>query len=200
VRVAAYTGLRAGELAGLRVGRVDLLRGRLHVIEALKDQAGTLSTGPTKTHQRRSVPLPGLLVDMLAEHLAGRAGDPDAFVFVGAKGAPLRHNNFRRRVFAPAAAACAARDTAFPAGLRPHDLRHTCAALLIAEGGHPKAVAERLGHRSAKVTLDTYSHVFPSLHDQLTEGLDNRLREVRSLRTATREPVLLALPGGHGAT
>ena len=56
-------------------------------------------------------------------------------------------------------------------GLRFHDLRHTCAALLIAQGAHPRAIMERLGHSSVTVSLDRYGHLFPSLDEALTEGL-----------------------------
>jgi integrase-like protein len=60
----------------------------------------------------------------------------------------------------------------FPEGLRFHDLRHTCAALLIAEGAHPRAIMERLGHSSITVTLNTYGHLFPSVDEALTDRLD----------------------------
>ena len=56
--------------------------------------------------------------------------------------------------------------------LRFHELRHTCVALLIAHGAHPKAIQERLGHSTIRVTFDRYGHLLPSLDAQLTEGLD----------------------------
>ena len=63
-----------------------------------------------------------------------------------------------------------------PPALRFHDLRHTCAALLIAQGAHPKAIMERLGHSSIQVTLDRYGHVFSSLDEALTDGLEATYR------------------------
>jgi len=57
-------------------------------------------------------------------------------------------------------------------GLRFHDLRHTCASLLIHEGAHPLLVKQRLGHSSVQITLDRYSHLFPSAEQALCAGLD----------------------------
>jgi hypothetical protein len=74
VYTAAYTGLRAGELAGLQRQDVDLLRGVIHVRRALKDINGHLELGPTKTHAQRTVSLPGFLKTMLTDHLARPSG------------------------------------------------------------------------------------------------------------------------------
>lgn len=128
-------------------------------------------TGPTKTHQSRSVALPGFLRDLLAEHIAGRADDLDAYVFVAPEGGQLRHQTFMARFFRPAVRA-AGLD-----GLRFHDLRHTCAALLIAQGAHPRAIADRLGHSTVSVTMDVYGHLLPSLDEALTDGLDRTWSE-----------------------
>jgi hypothetical protein len=62
------------------------------------------------------------------------------------------------------------------------DLRHTCAALLIAQGAHPRAIMERLGHSSITVTLDTYGHLLPGLDEALAEGLDATLRAAQTGR------------------
>ena len=59
-----------------------------------------------------------------------------------------------------------------PPKVRTHDLRHTCASLLISLGAHPKAIQERLGHSDISVTLNLYGHLFPSLEEQLTDALD----------------------------
>lgn len=56
--------------------------------------------------------------------------------------------------------------------VRTHDLRHTCASLLIQLGAHPKAIQERLGHSDISVTLNLYGHLFPSLEEHLTDALD----------------------------
>jgi integrase len=134
VRFAAYTGLRAGELAALRVKRLDLLRGTVRVVESASEVGGRLITGSTKTHAERTVRLPRFLRDDLAAHLASRPRAPDAFLFTAPMGGPLRHNNFYQRLFCPALLRAGLSEQ-----VRFHDLRHTCAALLIAQGAHPKA-------------------------------------------------------------
>lgn len=168
VRLAAYTGLRAGEIGALRIGRVDLKAGRITVAESVTEVQGHgLVFSEPKTYERRSVTLPGFLVDELAKHLAERPVDPTAFVFVSPEGAVPNHKNFYRRMFKPAVTAAG-----LPGRTRFHDLRHTCAALCIALGAHPKAIQERLGHSSITVTLDRYGHLFPKLDETLTSRLD----------------------------
>jgi len=182
VRFAAYTGLRAGEIGALRVGRVDLMRGMVDVREAFAEVHGEMILGDTKTHQRRSVPLPRFLCDELAAYLAkeGVAADRSAFVFrsptkvphrVPEDRKPLRNSNFYPRIFKPAI-----RAAGIERHVRFHDLRHTCAALLISQGAHPRALMERLGHSSVTTSLDTYGHLLPSLDEALTAGLDDMRR------------------------
>jgi integrase len=65
-----------------------------------------------------------------------------------------------------------------PDTLRFHDLRHTCAALLIAQGAHPKEIQERLGHSTIQLTFDCYGHLLPSLDERLRDGLDTTWRTV----------------------
>ena len=66
--------------------------------------------------------------------------------------------------------------------MRVHDLRHTCAALLIAQGAHPRALMERLGHASVSTSLDTYGHLLPSLDEALTAGLNDVAQAARAQR------------------
>jgi integrase len=165
VRFTAYTGLRSSEVAALRVGRVDLLRRRLDVAEAATEGRGGLHFGPTKNYQRRSVPIPGFLVDNLTPLLAGRRSDE--LVFAAPEGGPFRHGNFYARHFKPAVA-----HAGLPPRTRFHDLRHTYASRLIAEGATPLTVMRRLGHSSIKVTYDTYGHLLPEQEAALTERLD----------------------------
>jgi len=149
VRVLAYTGLRWGELAALRVKRIDLTRRRLLIAESMSEINGKAVFGTPKTHQRRSVPVPRFLVDPLKERISGR--DRDALVFTSPEGGVLRNNNFRRRVFDRASL------EAGLAGITPHELRHTAASLAVAEGANVKAVQRMLGHASAAMTLDVYA-------------------------------------------
>jgi len=176
VLFAAFTGLRAGECAALRVEDIDLMRGRLTVHASVSEVGGKVVFTTTKNNSTRSVAIPHFLCDRLAAHLERRgvAKDPRAMVFTSPNGEVLRHSNFYRRVFKPAAQAFGLGDFRF------HDLRHTCAAMLIAQGAHPRAVMERLGHSSIKVTLDTYGHLFPALDESLTEGLEEQFQEAIS--------------------
>lgn len=167
----ALTGLRAGEVAALRVGRVNPLLGRVEVAESVTERSGELFFGPTKTYERRAVPIPAYVADEFVAHLETRPSDPDAFVFTGPDGGPFRHSNFYRRHYKKAV---------LEAGLDPrtrfHDLRHTAAALMIAEGAHLLVVKERLGHSTIQVTADRYGHLFPSLEEALTARLDASFR------------------------
>ncbi len=164
ILILAFCGLRYGELAGLRVGHVDLLRRRLDVAQTLTEVSGRMVPGTPKTHQRRSVPVPRSLVDALAVHMAGKASD--ALVFTAPEGGPLRLTNFRRRVFDPAASA-AGLD-----GLTPHELRHTAASLAVSAGANVKAVQRMLGHASAAMTLDVYAGLFDDDLDAVADRMD----------------------------
>ena len=182
IRLAAYTGLRAGEICALRVGRVDLAKGRITVAESVTEVQGLgLHFSEPKTYERRSVTLPAFLAKELAAHLRTRPTDPDAFVFTSPEGSTLNHKNFYRRHFKPTVTAAAD----LPSEVRFHDLRHTCAALCIALGAHPKAIQERLGHSSITVTLDRYGHLFPKLDETLTQRLDDLYRAATTAASRT---------------
>jgi integrase len=170
---AAYTGLRWGEVVGLKVGRVHLLRGEVEVAEQLAEVAGRVYFKPPKTRQsRRTVGLPDFLVDRLGRHLDTRPDDNDALVFVGGDGAPLRRSNFSRRYWKPAVSLAG-----LPENLRFHDLRHTCVAFLISLGMQQYDVMRHLGHASIKTTLDRYGHWFPNSDGALRKGLDSLYRD-----------------------
>lgn len=164
IRVLAYAGLRWGEMAALRVHRVDLLRRRIEVAEAITEVHGLVVFGTTKTHQHRSVPIPRFLADELAKQIAGK--DRDDLVFTAPDGGVLRNTNFRPRYFDPAAA------RAGLAGLTPHELRHTAASLAVAAGANVKVVQQMLGHASAAMTLDVYAGLFGDDLDALADRLD----------------------------
>ena len=172
VRILAYTGIRWGEAAALRIRHVDLLRGRLGIVESVVDVNGQMVFGPPKSHQQRSVPVPRFLRDDLAEQVTGKG--PDDLVFTAPRGAVLRVQNFRRRYFDAAAASVGL------AGLIPHELRHTAAALAIGAGASVKGIQMMLGHASAAMTLDRYGHL---LHDEL-DGVAERLDEAARPRVA----------------
>lgn len=164
IRVLAYGGLRWGEVAALRVKRVNLLRRRIEVIEALTEVHGEVVFGTTKTHQRRSVPIPRFLAEELAAQIMGKR--PEDLVFTSPGGGVLRNTNFRPRIFDPAA------ERAGLVGLTPHELRHTAASLAVAAGANVKVVQQMLGHASAAMTLDVYAGLFGDDLDALADRLD----------------------------
>lgn len=167
-------------MAALRVGRVNLLRRRLEVVEALTEVHGRTVFGTTKTHQRRSVPVPRFLADELAGRLAGK--QPADLVFTAPGGGVLRNTNFRPRFFDPAA------NRAGLAGLTPHELRHTAASLAVAAGANVKVVQQMLGHASAAMTLDVYAGLFGDDLDALADRLDEAFGGLNAdqVRTAER--------------
>lgn len=183
VLTLAFCGLRWGELAALRVGRLDLLKRRLVVAESVTEVQGRLSWGTPKNHQQRSVPVPRFLAELLAVEVAGKASDD--LVFTSLLGKPLRNLNFRRDVFDRAAA-----DAGLP-GLTPHELRHTAASLAVSSGANVKAVQRMLGHASAAMTLDVYSGLFDEDLDGLADRMDSA---VSGVYPACTEAKVLHLP------
>ncbi len=120
VLLLAYTGLRFGEAAGLRVRSLDLLRGRIEVTESVTEVNGRLVFGTTKTGEHRPVSIPPPLRVELSARCSGKG--PDDFVFTAPQGGPLWDRNFRRRYFDRAAVQVGL------AGLVPHELRSTAAS------------------------------------------------------------------------
>jgi integrase len=167
VLVAAYTGLRWGELAGLRVRRVDLLHRQITVAEQLLEVRGRLAFGPPKTGAAlRTVTLPAVAAEALAEHLSRYAeGGPDGLVFPAERGGPIRRSNFTRRVWIPATGAAGVE------GLRFHDLRHTAATLAVAAGASTRELMVRMGHSSSAAAL-RYQHVMAGRDAAIAAALD----------------------------
>jgi len=188
IYTAAYTGMRWGELAALRVERLNLLRGSVDVVESMSEINGYLEVQPTKTGRSRTLSLPRSLCELLGEHL-GHYPSEDGFVFTSAESKSLRRN-FYHRHYLPAQVRsgldpdlCLCTNRQCEQRHRPlyrfHDLRHTCAALLIAQGAHPKEIQERLGHSTITLTFDRYGHLLPSLDERLRDGLDQMIRGAR---------------------
>ena len=184
----AYTGARFGEMAALRVRRLDLLNRRVEIAEAVTSVNGRLTWGTPKSHARRWIGVPAFLADMLGEHVNGLG--PDDLVFTTGQGDALRASNFRRDVFTPAA-----RQVGMD-GLVPHSLRHTAASLAIAAGADVKVVQQMLGHKSATMTLDLYGHLFDDRLDDVAGALDKAARAAREVPTGTARAngKLIALP------
>lgn len=167
VLMAVYSGLRWGELTGLKVARLDQINRTVAVVEQLT-RDGTLSA-PKSEAGRRVVTLPAWLMPLMKEQVKGKP--LDAFVFTTEAGDPLVHaSNFRRKVWQPAV------KKALPpelVDLRFHDLRHTAVAIAIASGAarNPKALQVRMGHSTIKMTLDRYGHLLPGQDAEIADGM-----------------------------
>lgn len=180
VYLAAYSGLRAGELIALRRTNVDLLRRTISVVEQVQYIDSRYIVSPPKSATgRRSVALPRLVADELDKHLRGLVDlSADAIVFPAPEGGFLHLENFRKRVWLPAV------ERAGLAPLRIHDLRHTCASLAIAAGADVKVLQRMLGHASAALTLDRYGHLLPGQAESVAERLDVLARAAEPDRIA----------------
>jgi integrase len=157
---ALFTGLRLGELLGLTWADIDLEE---NVVRVRKQLDRTARRAPLKTSRAaRDVELMPALSRLLEKHKnnalkAGRA-DPESFVFTSRTGTPLQHRNVPRRVLDPAMDQAKLTGAGRPR-LRFHDLRHTFAGLLIAQGHDIVFIGRQLGHSSTQVTLDVYGHI-----------------------------------------
>ncbi len=186
ILMLAYSGMRWGELVALRASSIDLARGRVTVSVSATEVAGEgIVVGTPKNHRIRALVLPRLVVDPLAVALA--AVEPGALVFTTAKGrhagGELRGGAFRSQVWRPALATAG-----LDPDLRIHDLRHTCASLMISAGASVKAVQKALGHSTAVITLDRYSHLYDEDLEALADALDARFGDT------------VAAPRGHTRT
>jgi integrase len=156
VRVALSLGLRQGEALGLRWQDVDFAARQLHVRHALQRVAGELTlVEPKSRSSRRTLPLPEALVAALREHKDRQPGLPAAYLFTTAGGQPLDGTNVTKTFQKLLRAAGLPR-------MRFHDLRHSCASLLLAQGVSPRQVMETLGHSQISLTMNTYSHILPN--------------------------------------
>lgn len=188
VLTAAYSGLRWAELAGLRAKRLDLAERRLTVAETLVEVHGhLLFKAPKTAASRRSIALPETLVAVLNDHLARWPAVGDGLVFTTTNGAPIRRTNFRRREWVPAVRASVGEPCRF------HDLRHTHAAWLIANGEHAKTIQTRLGHASITTTLDTYGHLMEGLDEAAAGRLDDAMKHSGSTQDLAK---VVDLDGG----
>jgi integrase len=178
ILVAAYGGLRWGELVGLRVRHVDLLHGTVRVAEQITEVNGAFVVGPPKSEAgTRTVTLPAVAVVALADHLDRHPGaGTDGLVFPAADGdGYLRRSNFRRRVWLPATKAAGV------PGLRFHDLRHTAATFAAATGATTRELMERIGHSSPAAAL-RYQHVMKDRDKAIAAALD-RLAQAADILT-----------------
>lgn len=171
--LAATTGMRRGEVLGLRWADLDLDAARLSVRQSLvaSQTYETRFEEPKTDRGRRSIPLPSQTVAVLRSWRAqqprtvlawGPAWEETGLVFTREDGTPIHPDRFSKLFDAHVRAAGP------PRIIRLHDLRHTFATLALQAGVPAKVVSEILGHSSIAITLDTYSHAVPALQEEAT--------------------------------
>lgn len=171
--LGAVVGLRWGESAGLKVGRLDFDRQTITVAQQVTRGAGGRSTlGPPKSAAgRRTLAIPAALVELLAEHLERRhltVQDPDAFVFASRDSAHLDYSNWLHRIWYPA------RERAGLEWLQFHDLRRANATGLVHEGVDLKTAQTRLGHTDPRLTLAIYAQATTEADRAAADALGER--------------------------
>jgi integrase len=173
--LALHTGMRPGELLGLKWGDVDLDEGGLRLNRAL---AGRNLTTPKTKRSRRRIDLSAASIAALKAHRRRQLEEQmkkaglwknHGLVFPSAVGTPLSHRNVVRSFKA------LLKRAGLPISTRLYDLRHTCATLLLGSNVHPKYVQELLGHASIALTLDTYSHVLKGMDGGIGGAMDEAL-------------------------
>lgn len=178
---ALATGMRPEEYLALKWSDIDLQKGAATVQRALIwRKGGEWYFGePKTTRSRRTVPFPASILAALLEHKrrqgaerlkAGAAYQNNDLVFAMRDGRPILLRTLDRLHFKPIL-----KRAKLSVSFRLYDLRHSCATLLLAANEHPKVVSERLGHANITLTLDTYSHVLPSMQQAASEKLESIL-------------------------
>ncbi len=178
VLLAAFLGMRRGEIAALRWRNVNLDAGQLAVVESAEQMNGSVRLKETKSGRSRTVALPSFVVEELRAHRLRQAQDmlrlgvrlsDDSFVAALEDGRPMQPtfitHEWGRLI----------RATGLPR-VRFHDLRHGHATHLLASGVHPKIASERLGHSKVNITLDLYSHVMPGMQEDAAAKMDAALK------------------------
>ncbi len=162
----AGLGLRIGELLALRAEDVDFLRRTVRV--EWQVASGTLERAVPKTpRSRRTIPLPDVVAQALAEHMRSFPPGADGSLFTTPRGVMWRPDYYATRIFAGGV-----KVAGLPAGTTSHDLRHHYASVLIAAGESVIAVAERLGHENASLVLSTYGHLMPDSEERTRKAVD----------------------------
>jgi len=177
--LAVHTGLRQGELLGLKWGDVDLEAGTLQVRRTLTTaKGGPVLSAPKTKGSRRTVKLSQTALEDLRSHLerqlreidlAGDLWQENGLIFASQSGEPLDRRFITTHRFKPLL-----RRAGLPQ-IRFHDLRHTCATLLLTKNVNPKVVSEMLGHATIAITLDTYSHVLPNMQSEAAKAMEDAL-------------------------
>ncbi|MGH2794198.1 MAG: site-specific integrase [Actinomycetota bacterium] len=191
VLLAASTGMRRGEILGLRWSEVDLDRGIIRVVSTYQRSRRGLEFADPKTDRaRRAIAVPQFAVEVLRQHhrrqttrrlRAGRAWHDFNLVVELGDGRPVDPSEFTRK-FAAIATKAGAK------GVRLHDMRHAFATMLLTSGVHPKIASEALGHSTVGITLDTYSHVLPNMQAEAAAAIQEALGQLVEPRTPPGQP------------
>jgi integrase len=177
--LAVHTGMRRGELLGLKWSDVDLENSRIGIRRTLTrtDGGKRYTLGDPKTKRsHRTVRITPQAVEALKRHLTNqmeemeRLGDiyiDQGLVFTTKVGTLINPSNLRQRSFTPLLERAGLPRITF------NDLRHTCASLLFQKNVHPKFVQELLGHASVAITIDTYSHMLPGMGSEAADAIES---------------------------
>ena len=173
VLTAAYSGMRWSEVAGLKANRIDFKKKTIDVVQALTYNNGarfeTLKSGAS----RRTLQVPDKVIEAIEAHLETYGEGQDRVVFHSPRRGLLRDDNFRPRVWVPATKAA----KTVPDNMHFHDLRHTCASILIHAGWDVTSVSRYLGHSNPAVTLKVYIHVFESVQRRNLDSLNEAIAD-----------------------
>jgi integrase len=173
--LALFSGLRRGEILGLRWSDVDLEERALRVNQAIQRVGGKLRAAETKTERsRRTISLPSTIVAVLRAHrvhqlqerlIAGSLWQDSGLVFMSRVGTPVEPRNLHRDFVRVLKVAKVPR-------IRFHDLRHSAASLLLAQGVPLRMIMEQLGHSSIALTANTYAHVMPAAMRDVADKME----------------------------
>jgi integrase len=181
-QLALHTGMRQGELLGLRWKDINWINRQIHVQRQLQrvPNGSLIFSEPKTAASRRTIVISPTMVDSLRKHLEeqevykkelGEKWEENDLLFPSKLGTPLHPSNlfivYKELL----------KETGLPL-IRFHDLRHTAATLLLQQGVHPKIVQERLGHSNIAMTLDIYSHVLPSMQEDAALKMDELLNPI----------------------
>lgn len=177
--LAITTGMRRGEILGLRWKDVDLEKEMLYVRQTLSKDGKLILPGAKTSAGIRSIKLSNDTIVLLKKHKTVVAKEKlshgpeyvdNDLIICTSKGSPVNPENFKRtfqRLI---------KEANVPS-IRLHDLRHTHATMLLSSGINAKVISERLGHTNVKTTLDIYSHVLPSMQEEAANKIDTLLRK-----------------------
>ena len=183
VLIALATGMRRGEVLALRWKNVDLSRGTLSVMQSLEQTKNGLRFKETKSSQNRAIALPAYAIEELRRHKREQAEDllkvgvrqsGETLTCCNAFGNPLQPRSLTHQFTQ------LLKDVNGLPRVRFHDLRHTHATQLLADGVHPKVAQERLGHSTISTTMDLYSHVTETMQADAAARLDTAFQAAKT--------------------